>query len=123
MMKRLVIDPEDPTKSLLKGTASRFSGKIALQMAQILSYNTAYDTLFAIRKGAVAREFFSQSLRDLEKKNRSSHQAVGEFDLSLLWRDIQQRNPTLDLGGCRLDIWWISWNGWSQLTPCYKLSG
>jgi hypothetical protein len=98
-MKRIVRNKEDPTKISLKTTSDSFSGKLALQMAQIWSQMSPFDTFFGTGEGAKVRGKWAQEMRNYEKRNRGrTGLGTPEFDISSLWSDIGLLNPAMKLG-------------------------
>ena len=102
-MKRIVTDKEDPTKKSLKTTSDSFSGKLALQMAQIWSQLSPFDTVFGTGEGAVVRAKWAQEMRDYEMRNRG---LIGlrkpEIDVTGLWADVGLLNPAMKLGNSNI---------------------
>ena len=88
-MKRIIVEKDDPTKILLRTTSDAFSGKLALQMAQIWSQLSPFDTIFETVEGADVRGVVAQEMRDYEKRNR------GRFGLKTLEFDVPHFVPTL----------------------------
>jgi hypothetical protein len=103
-VKRIIQDPDDPTKERLKTSVADCNGKLALQMTQIWSYLTAFDTIFAVGEGKVPRAAASQQLRDWDQNNRLLNTRALDVDLDLFWRDVQRANPQAGLSNCSLIV-------------------
>lgn len=98
-MKRIVIDKADPTEISLKTTSDSFSGKLALQTAQVWSQMSPFDTIFGTGEGAVVRNSFAQEMRDYEKRNRRPSSVIlPEIDIIRLWADVGAENRGARLG-------------------------
>jgi hypothetical protein len=98
-MKRIVRDKDDPTKISLKTTSDSYSGKLALQTAQIWSQMSPFDTIFGTGEGAVVRNSFAQEMRDYEKRNRGPCSLNSPaFDISRFWADVGAHNRGARLG-------------------------